>query len=115
MVRIVAGEESLLLLLLQKSAKASWISLSSSAEMSFSLASLDRRLEVEVEAALAAAGALRLGGCVIHYFAVRISDDYYVCFRAIGMLLTYHDVWLGIDTIPKRGSNRIKDDVGVSG
>lgn len=23
----------------------------------------------------------------------------YVCFRAIGMLLTYHDVWLGIDTI----------------
>lgn len=40
-----------------------------------------------------------------------------VCFRAIGMLLTYHDVWLGIDTIryPKRGSNRIKDDVGVSG
>lgn len=92
MVRIVAGEESLLLLL-QKSAKASWISLSSSAEMSFSLASLDRRLEVEVEAeAEAAAGALRLGGCVIHYFAVRISDDYYVCFRAIGMLLTYHDV-----------------------
>jgi len=74
MVRIVAGEESLLLLLLQKSAKASWISLSSSAEMSFSLASLDRRLEVEAEAA---AGALRLGGCVI---AVRISDDYYVCF-----------------------------------
>lgn len=97
MVRIVAGEEFLLLLLLQKSAKASWISLSSSAEMSFSLASLDRRLEVEVEAeAEAAAGALRLGGCVI---AVRISDDYYVCFRAIGMLLTYHDVWLGIDTI----------------
>lgn len=78
MVRIVAGEESLLLLLLllllQKSAKASWISLSSSAEMSFSLASLDRRLEVEVEAE-AAAGALRLGGCV---FAVRISDDYFV-------------------------------------
>lgn len=37
------------------------------------------------------------------------------CMRcAIGMLLTYHDVWLGIDTIPKRGSNRIKDDVGVS-
>lgn len=102
MVRIVAGEESLLLL--QKSAKASWISLSSSAEMSFSLASLDRRLEVEAEAeaeAEAAAGALRLGGCVIHCFAVRISDDYYVCFRAIGMLLTYHDVWLGIDTIPK--------------
>lgn len=77
MVRIVAGEESLLLL--QKSAKASWISLSSSAEMSFSLASLDRRLEVEAEAeAEAAAGALRLGGCVIHYFAVRISDDYFV-------------------------------------
>lgn len=103
MVRIVAGEESLLLLLLllllQKSAKASWISLSSSAEMSFSLASLDRRLEVEAEAALAAAGALRLGGCVIRIFAVRISDDYYVCFRAIGMLLTYHNVWLGIDTI----------------
>lgn len=24
---------------------------------------------------------------------------YEVCFRAIGMLLTYHDVWLGIDTI----------------
>lgn len=68
MVRIVAGEESLLLLL-QKSAKASWISLSSSAEMSFSLASLDRRLEVDAEAeaeAEAAAGALRLGGCVIH-------------------------------------------------
>lgn len=83
MVRMVAGEESLLLLLLQKSAKASWISLSSSPEMSFSLASLDRRLEVEVEAeaeaeAEAAAGALRLGGCVIHYFAVRISDDYFV-------------------------------------
>lgn len=79
MVRIVAGEESLLLLLLQKSAKASWISLSSSAEMSFSLASLDRRLEVEVEAeaeAEAAAGALRLGGCVIQNFTVRISDDY---------------------------------------
>lgn len=38
------------------------------------------------------------------------------CMRcAIGVLLTYHDVWLGIDTIPKRGSNRIKDDVGVSG
>lgn len=70
MVRIVAGEE--FLLLLQKSAKASWISLSSSAEMSFSLASLDRRLEVEVETeAEAAAGALRLGGCVI---AVRISE-----------------------------------------
>lgn len=70
MVRIVAGEE-FLLLLLQKSAKASWISLSSSAEMSFSLASLDRRLEVEVEAeaeAEAAAGALRLGGCVIQNF-----------------------------------------------
>lgn len=100
MVRIVAGEESLLLLLLllQKSAKASWISLSSSAEMSFSLASLDRRLEVEAEAE-AAAGALRLGGCVIQNCAVRISDDYYVCFRATGMLLTYHDVWLGIDTI----------------
>lgn len=76
MVRIVAGEESSLLLL-QKSAKASWISLSSSAEMSFSLASLDRRLEVEAEAeaeAEAAAGALRLGGCVIHCFAVRISE-----------------------------------------
>lgn len=42
-------------------------------------------------------------------------DMYEVCFRAIGMLLTYHDMWLGIDTIPKRGSNRIKDDVGVSG
>lgn len=79
MVRIVAGEESSLLLL-QKSAKASWISLSSSPEMSFSLASLDRRLEVEVEEveAEAAGGALRLGGCVIHCFAVRISDDYFV-------------------------------------
>lgn len=98
MVRIVAGEEFLLLLLLllQKSAKASWISLSSSAEMSFSLASLDRRLEVEAEAVLAAAGALRLGGCVFQIFAVRISE---VCFRVIGVLLTYHDVWLGIDTI----------------
>lgn len=76
MVRIVAGEEFLLLLLLlQKRAKASWISLSSSAEMSFSLASLDRRLEVEVEAeAEAAAGALRLGGCVVQNFAVRISE-----------------------------------------
>lgn len=91
MVRIVAGEESflLLLLLLQKSAKASWISLSSSAEMSFSLASLDRRLEVEAEAeaeAEAAAGALRLGGCV---FAVRISDDYFmyeVCDRYVADL-----------------------------
>lgn len=99
MVRIVAGEESLLLL--QKSAKASWISLSSSAEMSFSLASLDRRLEVEVEVeAEAAADALRLGGCVIQKFSLLESlNDYYVCFRAIGMLLTYHDVWLGIDTI----------------
>lgn len=71
MVRIVVGEESLLLL--QKSAKASWISLSSSAEMSFSLASLDRRLEVEVEAE-AAAGALRLGGCVVQNCAVRLSE-----------------------------------------
>lgn len=88
MVRIVAGEE--FLLLLQKSAKASWISLSSSAEMSFSLASLDRRLEVVVEVeAEAAAGALRLGGCVIHYFAVRISDDYFmyeVCDRCVADL-----------------------------
>ena len=58
-VRIVGVSESEVL---QKRAKASWISASSSAVMSFSLASLERLFAGVFAVDEAAAGALRLGG-----------------------------------------------------